>query len=230
MIHGTTSMYWNYKCRCLKCAIAASEYRKMRRARLAQGAYAGTLVPIEKVREHLQKFADFGFAQEVLAKQTGLGVHTIRSILIGALQANGKPAKYVQKVTADRVLNLKIKWDRIEPTSLVSARGFRRRYEALALKGYTAYQLAPMLNCTRNDFQVRVHNKKIEVKHHLRMVELYERLIHTRRIPKNAYERGAIKRVQNFAKSRGWRGALDWFDIDFDSDDAPGFDNPDEMQ
>lgn len=202
---------------CPPCQVASRDYRRARVAGLVDGTWepqAPTPQLRERGREHLRSLlAVKGVTLKRISVVAGVNLSTIGRV-VSDMPRGGMSVVSIEAllgVTAQACLAL---IDR--STTPVDPTGTARRLQALAVDGWSAQMLSPLigLDCST----IRYHRSRgfaeITVGVRERYRDLYDK------IQSQADPRGGSWRARRNAEEHGWLGPERWADEEIDDPDA----------
>lgn len=207
--HGTDARYRSDGCRCPACRTAHTRYEKGRRVLELAGRRA--TVPAAGIRDRVGALVNSGMSIRGIAREAGLGLLTVQRI------ADGRSVT-VRVATAAAI-------DSVSPAILdyarVPALGAVRRLQALAVLGWSAPALAPLLDMNQDTVN-RVMTGTPAVAHTTDQAirRVYRQLITQPAPTPDWHARTTIARNKAWARRNGWVGPLQWDDIDTDEQPA----------
>jgi len=214
---ATTTCYITHRCGCADCrrGIAARERRRYRR--IGYGVHEKR-VRVEPVRERVRELIDAGVPRKAIERGTGVSLHTV-------LYAP-KPQKWIAADKARRVLEYLPDVKDLDPVSTISAKGTRRRVQALVAIGWPLAELGRRCGVTGQHLSVLARASRTRVETAEQITDLYEQLSMTLPPASTPMERRVRDGALAMAAREGWVPPLAWEDIDNDdqpatSDDAP---------
>jgi transcriptional regulator with XRE-family HTH domain len=213
------STYANHGCRCQWCRHAEASYQASRSRLKAYGRWQHD-VPTEPVRTHVQALNDAGLTWAQIANRAGVGVGTVRALLIGV--AGREPSKNIRQASARRLLAVPLP-DDIDPAgrALLDATGTLRRLRALTAAGWPLTRLARHCDIPHRHLIHMLHGRLRQVSPHtaLTIRRLYDDLWN--RDPRADGARWYdVEQARKLAASKGWAPALAWDDDEIDNPDA----------
>ena len=223
--HGSVSTcYIQHKCRCADCKQASTERARRRSKLKAYGRFDRGLVDAAPVREHVKMLQASGMGWKRIAEISGVGKTAVSQLIYGRKGSNkdprkGEVLKQFGREKAEKLFSVQPELSNLRSGALVDARGFRRRVEALMCMGWSMSKQASALNIERGNFGLMLTRDNITVKHHLAMVDLFNRWWDKQPEHFDHHDLIAFKRTVNLAKKRRYVAPLGWDDIDLD--DAP---------
>jgi len=213
--HGTRGMYVR-GCRCPSCRKANTDGEAARRRRHLYGT-PGTYVDSAEAREHLRALRAAGYTLRAIARTTGVSRQTLTRLQQSASDA-GPSRTRVHAITAARLLELSPDDLNIATGALVSARGVRRRLQALAAIGWTMPALANQLGRTPANLRRVLASDRVTERTDRQIRALYDRLWNRQPDRSTRRRRAASERARDHARANGWVAPLAWDDIDRDAD------------
>lgn len=223
-----STCYIQHKCRCVECREQARRRAAERRKLQAYGRWDSGLVDAEPIREHVRALQAAGMGWKRIAEVSGVGNTAISQLIYGRKGSNkdprkGEVVKRIKREKAEKILAVQPELENLRSGALVDSRGFRRRVEALMCVGWSMSKQAAALGLNRGNFGVMMTRSQVTVKHHLAMVDLFERWWNAEPPRGNKFDLIAYNRTRNLARERGYVAPLGWEDID--ADDAPAVAN-----
>lgn len=219
--HGESSTcYIAHRCGCGDCR-AAHRARYHRRTKLkAYGRWDTGLVDVAPVRDHLHHLMVSGLGYKRIAALSGVSITAIRVVLYGRQQAgdrHGQQQRHIGRDTADRLLAVHVDITTLAAGARVSARGTRRRLQALVALGWTQSALAARLGLRPSNMPPLLNEREqVTVRFHRRVVDLFDELWNQLPPRETRTEQISYKRARAAASRRGWLPPLAWDDIDND--------------
>lgn len=203
--HGTEARYQGTidrpACRCRKCVTAWTRAGQQRL--LAHLAGQPPKIPTDEVTAHLNHLLATGMSLSAIARAAGVSRDTVTEHARGT-------HPYIRRSRAVRILA--VRPEHVDPASLVSALGSRRRIQTLYAAGYGSYVIAKHAGITPRGLDYILNGTRSTV------------TIATRNTIAAAYQQLADKptsnpRTQRRAAAEGWPGPAYWDDDDFDDPD-----------
>jgi AraC-like DNA-binding protein len=158
---------------------------------------------------HLHTLTGFGYSHEQIARRAGISSRTVGRILDGTA---GRIHARVERA----ILAVTPTLDDLDPGTLISNHGVRRRVEALGCLGWSLAALAGELGISREAFSARIHAASATVRTHREVAGLYDRLWNTPPTPASPELATYIVRTRKRAAALGWVPPMAWDDIDTD--------------
>ena len=208
---GTRSGYARHRengeTACTACKAANAKYAKARKLRVDAGYV--TLIPSQKVVEHIQQLQAAGMGWRTIADTAGVA----RSVVARLLRYDtSKPAQRLRVATVRKLMAV-----RPQPAdgSFVNILPTARRLQALVAIGYTQAYLAQQIGWTPQNLNAIITCRRPNCTHKLAKAvnDLYEQLSATP---------GPSKRSRALAARKGWAPPLAWDDIDNLDETAKG--------
>lgn len=231
--HGQSAVcYIHHKCRCTECRRARREQENRRRRLKAYGRYDRGLVEAEPIREHLLLLRDFGIGYRRAARQAGVGVTAVRTLIYGRMDPGprlGEVPKHVKRETAEALLSVKPDLDTLADGARVPARGTHRRIQALVAIGWSLSKIGQRLDILPANMTSLLRRHHVTAGMHRKVAALFDELWSTLPPRETWHDSVAYSRSVRFAKDRRWLPPLAWDDIDNDieppvPDDVVGID------
>ena len=215
--HGTYASYIQDRCRCLRCAYAASVYELARKKRNAYGR--SNLVDAEPARQRVRELMAAGVGLKRIVKASGVPQGSLWKLMYG--KNGGPPSRRVTRSTAERLLAL----DPANPGLLadgakIHPAGTARRIKALATLGWSVNRLAAEGGMDRQVLDQALHGKDVTAGTARAVAALYERLWDQPAPGRDHRERISVSRTINRAKASQWAPPLAWDDEMIDDPEA----------
>ena len=202
------------RCRCGRCKVALSAYRKRRRVLLGTGRPTTDLVDAAPVCEHVLQLKAENISCRQIAELAGVNVAFVDALVYGRCQGgtgHRRPVRRVRAASAQAVLAVTY-----DPTAryLVPAIGLVRRLRALVAIGYSGELLAKHLlhkspkwvhKVLRSDGTGQV---TAELDQAVR--DLYEQLWDQPRVAVDDNARRSITAATRHAAARRWAPPMAW--------------------
>lgn len=231
--HGASSTcYILHKCRCRPCGYATSERARRRAIAHEAGTFDSGLVDAGPVREHVQLLLSSGLGWKRVAALAGVGNTAVSQLIYGRKGTVGDPRKgevlkRVSRRTADAILAVQPSLELLADATLVPARPYARRLQALVAIGWSQSKLARALGMTPSNFRILREYERDQARRRRRgtfiqagtaraIVALYERLAFRVPAQPTKAERIAYLRSVSYARQRGWPVPMDWAAADDD--------------
>lgn len=229
---AASTCYIVHKCRCFACGLATSQRNQARERAKAAGTYVSPLVDAGPVREHVQLLLASGIGWKRVAELAGVGKTAVSQIIYGRKAVTGDPRKgevlkRVSRRTADAILAVQPALEVLAGGTLVPAKPYARRLQALVAIGWSQSKLANALGMTPSNFRILREFERDQARRRRRgtfiqastaraIVDLYERLAFRTPPQPNKAERIAYLRSVRYARERGWPVPMDWAAVDDD--------------
>lgn len=184
---------------CPACKRANADYQTMRDRRVAAG-YT-TMIPSQKVVEHIQQLQASGMGWRTIADTAGVA----RSVVARLLRYDtSRPAQRLRVATVRKLMAVQ---PQPADGSFVNIVPTARRLQALIAIGYTQADLAARMGWTPQNIGALVHGRRPNCTHGVAKTvsDLYEQL---------SANPGPSKRSRALAARKGWAPPLAWDDID----------------
>ena len=218
--HGAKiTCYTMHKCRCGDCGAANIAYKLDRRKKIAYGRWDTGRVDPGKAREHIGRLHSWGLSYDRIVELSGVSMLTVRHILDGRGPAGARRPVRISRESEAKILAVVPGPDDVSPLTMVSARGARRRIEALGARGWSRPVLAEKLGTGRNNLRNTIRAEQVTKRMHDKIAALYDDLWDQEPPRETPEQRIAVTRSLVQARRRGWLPPLTWDDIDHD--DAP---------
>lgn len=223
--HGEISTcYIQHKCRCDDCRTQSTVRAAKRRKLQAYGRWDDGLVDAEPVRQHVRMLQAAGMGWKRIAEVSGVGNTAVSQLIYGRKGSNKDPrkgeiVKRIKREKAEKLLAVKPELENLRAGAVIDSRGFRRRVEALMCVGWSMSKQAKAIGVNRRNFGLMMTRSQVTVKHHLVMVDLFDRWWNAEPLRGNKFDLIAYNRTRNLARARKYVPPLGWDDIDLD--DAP---------
>ena len=219
--HGETATCYNsHGCRCDDCRtyMAALEYRRAQYRKVGRTSPGKQdLVPIEPVRAHLVRLAEYGIGWKRVAELTGIARPTVQRLRYDTTPPSRHPKTQVLRSTAEKILAVKAVRGNLAPGTAIPSLGTVRRLQALYAIGYDGRTLAGFLGLSdSNEIARALRSPTVSRARADAVAALYDRVSMTPPQPTTRYEKAAVTRALNQARARGWVPPLAWDDIDLD--------------
>lgn len=163
--HGHYATYTLDRCRCVPCAVAASQYNATLKRRQAYGI--SDYVGAEPVREHIQALSSVGIGLKRITALTGINGGVLSKIVYGTPRADGTrrpPARRVLAKTADGILALTPSVELVAPGAPIDGIGTRRRIEALVAVGWSVPRIAAASGVDRQTLDAVLRGRAIQAR------------------------------------------------------------------
>ncbi len=207
---AAATCYSHHKCRCLPCRLDNNARGAIARRLKAYGIWTPSRLAPEPVAEHVRFLMEFGYSYQQIGHAAGVNDGTPYRLVHGRL-------KYVHARVGLAILAIKPSLEDLAPHTLIPTRGIRRRLQALATKGWTMQALADELGRRRNWLSHVVWNDHVQLRTHLLIADLYERLWNVEPTPADdEWGQRSIDVTIGRARRLGWLPPLAWDDIDTD--------------
>ena len=200
---GTRSGYRRHRengeTACTACKAANAKYAKARKLRVDAGYV--TLIPSQKVLEHVQQLQASGMGWRTIADTAGVA----RSVVARLLRYDtSRPAQRLRVATVRKLMAVQ---PQPADGSFVNIVPTARRLQALIAIGYTQADLAARMGWTPQNINALVHGRRPNCTHGVAKTvsDLYEQL---------SANPGPSKRSRALAARNGWAPPLAWDDID----------------
>ncbi len=173
------------------------------------------------VRDHLARLSAAGVGYRRAAVLAGVPVDFVRGVLFGRRRAPGRPAALPLLVPRDKAALILAVDLNPEAGALVSARGARRRVQALIVAGWSQAKIAERLGMSIKVFGRVLRQDMVRAGTHFAIANLFEDLWDVAPPLETAYDRRAASHSRSYSQALGWKPALAWDDIDADDEPAP---------
>ena len=167
-------------------------------------------VPVETVLPHLEALRAAGMTYARIAKLAGISPRTVQ-----VLAARSAPsAQPVLLTSVARCLLAVSPQHGPSGTRHVSSASTVRRLQALVVQGYTLAHLGRLLGLSRGALDAAMRHDMIRLSRAVEIRRLYQRLAFAAPTYRGGNAAGAATRASAVANRNGWRGPLDWEDIE----------------
>ena len=208
--HGTHACYVLDRCRCHPCSTANTTYEADRARRHAYGRF-DTYADAEPVRAHVRDLVDAGIGLKRIAQVCGVAYSSLGKLIYGT--ATSAPSTKVTRLTAQRVLAVKVTVDTYAPGARIPNVGTKRRLQALMATGWSQTQLAHRIGMQVRNFNHLLHGKRAVTARTARNVaDLYDELWDTPPTPSNHWQAGGVTRALRYAARHSFAPPMAWDD------------------
>jgi hypothetical protein len=218
--HGTREAYILDSCRCAECRQANAVAEQERRREIAYGRWQ-PFADAEPVRHHLRALGRHGIGLRRIAELSGVPYTTLTTLLYGAPSAGAAPSQRARQDTARRILAVALDDATPAAGARIDATGTRRRIQALVAIGWTINAVATELGRDVASVRHTLRRNSVNTATATAVCDLYKRLWNTRPDESTQARRQAATNARDMARSKGWRPAMAWDDIDADPDPNP---------
>lgn len=208
-VHGTVAAYLRDRCRCTPCTRAAARDKKTRELQRLRGTH-NPLVPPDRAAAHMRTLMD----------QWGVGVIAIMGRASVENSHGGKILDGSVKQITRRMeaAILRVRFEDLDGRNRMSARGVRRRLQALACLGWTCEDIVPYAGLSLGTL-LRIRGGKAQhcsIAAHRAVAAAYEELWDRPAPDKTPGIARARVRTRARAAAEGWVPPAGWDDIDLD--------------
>ncbi len=220
--HGASgTCYVHHQCRCAACSAAQGARETARRKAKAYGRYDTGLVDADPVREHILALAEFGIGYKRVAEISGIGVTAVRNLVWGRQDPGprkGELPKRVKRETAEAILAVELDVANLADGGKLSARGTRRRLQALVARGWSMSKLAERLGVEVGNLSSMMQREQVFARTHRQVAALFDELWDQLPPRDSWHDKAAYTRAIGHAKAHRWLPPLAWDDIDIDEE------------
>lgn len=219
--HGTHACYVLDACRCLRCAVANSQYEH---DRLRQRAYGiDAYVDAAPAREHVQQLRAAGMGYRRIALVAGVTSNSVSTLLYGRPGSAGlTPRQQIRPALAAALLAVPVPGPvGLAPGAVTDPTGTRRRLQALVAMGWSVARIAAHSGVNRQRLDAAlVGRRRILVRTAAAIARAYDDLWDA--VPPKATkgQRIAKAKAQSRAERNGWLSPMAWDDDTIDDPDA----------
>lgn len=175
------------------------------------------------VAVHIMQLQKFGYTYTQIARTAKVSERTIYMCASGQL-------RHMQAAVATLILNVTPSISDLDPGTLISARGARRRIQALGCNGWSPGAIARHARMPHSVVRDAAHADRITVRTHHAIAAVFEELWDQHPDTTQPWAERTVRAVTAHAQTQGWVPALAWDDIDKDDDvPTPDFDGAVDM-
>lgn len=222
--HGTANAYVNHKCRCDVCKehnrVRAAETRRLK----VYGRWETKFVDAAPVRKHVKALQAQGWGVKQIGRLAGVAHGPLSILVFGRTEgqmteyAYRKP-KHITKMSrenAEKLLALRFDPLITSDGTVISAKGLRRRAEALMCMGYSFHFQADYIGWQQGNYYLLMKRDACDAGTFKLVADMYDALHMTKRRAENRHQQAGITRTLANAKHHGYLPPLAWDDIDND--------------
>lgn len=200
---GSAACYTRHKCRCDPCRAAANRDKK-------RYAVRSPLVPVDRVRAHIDMLTAAGFPPSWVAGRIGRAPSYIGYVMTTARRMHPHIARQILALGPD------------SDGGMVDATGTNRRIRALVANGWPTSWLDARLGLAKGNTHHILAEPQVLHRTAKRYRDLYDDLWDQAPPATTANERGAVTRARRWAERNSFARSMQWDD----GTGRHGIDNP----
>lgn len=179
-------------------------YTRMRRAAIEAGTWESVMVPVDRVRGHVDRLHDEGYSYALIARLAGVNVTTVEDI--GSGQSTQVMLDIEERVCGVRGGLLWELWKTLDYEHRLPSEPLVRRLRALSADGWTYSEIADALGWARSLVGRYLNTPPATVTSRtMRRVDAVYR---------SDQFQTPVRRAPKTIAAKGWPRPLDWDEID----------------
>ncbi|NHI16834.1 hypothetical protein [Microbacterium excoecariae] len=207
---ANSTCYTAHRCACFECRDAARQRELRRRKDIAFGRY-NRRVDAEPVRAYVRSLIAAGVTLRTIQRGTGTSLTT--------LMYGPGPQKRIDADRAAAILAYRPSLRDVASTTVIDARGTRRRLQGLVALGWTFADIARASGMASAVLSGLARASRCRAGTATQIAEVFEAMSMTLPGSRSRIERRDRTRARGIAAREGWVPPLAWDDID--DDDQP---------
>lgn len=207
--HNTLTCVKEYGCKRPECVARCQAYHRNRHRKMGYGTWQ-PLVDAEPARRHINQLRDLGHSIPGIEKAAQVSPATLSRIIY---DGTNKRVRRLRPEVAARILVIPLVAPPVKAHTIVDATGTRRRVQALVAMGWPLNALGPQLGIHPRRLSDLIRSDRVLASTAQRIARAY-RTVQTRDPRNHGVPDRSIAMARNLAAREGWRGPLDWDDID----------------